>query len=739
MLEKFIKLYTSFGRFVLKIYDFIISAIRKLLYWGILSLVPILLFWYVYGVISQSLEFRDDDPSRGVASIVNDEIDEDVLKENIEYLPQNWDARDSLWFYSASQGSNLVPYDFFLHLEQSDSQTLFRDNANLNYYRYLPREATLSNPDGLAVGMTKDVYQGKEYMGFTCAACHTSQINYKDANDVHRGLRIDGGPAAADLEIFLKDMAKALKQTISDDAKRQRFYDKVLAEGNYDDSEQIDTDLSKYAARIAEYTYTNDPIMDENDLSKGKTHYGFSRLDAFGRIYNRVSQYIMSGEQLAEVLVEIVPPIVWDSAQDEINATLDDENQTNIVLRILAVLDTHSDAVSPALWAETRHEIRKALYNPANAPTSYPYLWDIAQHDYVQWTGLVSNGGIGPLGRNVGQVIGVFGTLDWQHKEGQSISARIGGQDQDLGHISFKSSIDQRNLNRVEFSLRRLQSPVWPEDKLGELDDDKIAKGAVIFAERCASCHANIVRDDPKRKIVTRMSQFEKVGTDPQLALNTVEYQGYSGMSHNQNVEAATGQMVIEKVQPVASLVSFSARNVVASWDPDKTPIRRVAEWAWDLAKTLKNRTATTIRRGDFDEPTPAEPFKHLQAYKARALNGIWATAPYLHNGSVPNLYELLLPKKKPGDPDVDEEGNEIEYRSDIFWVGSREFDTERVGFRSKSYKSGGFEFDTSIQGNSNAGHEYAAGGTAIVDGEEPLEPLSPTERWQLLEYLKSL
>ena len=54
--------------------------------------------------------------------------------------------------------------------------------------------------------------------------------------------------------------------------------------------------------------------------------------------------------------------------------------------------------------------------------------------------------------------------------------------------------------------------------------------------------------------------------------------------------------------------------------------------------------------------------------YKARPLNGIWATAPYMHNGSIPNLWELL---KKPED------------RLTSFWVGSREFDPARVGYKT--------------------------------------------------------
>ena len=45
----------------------------------------------------------------------------------------------------------------------------------------------------------------------------------------------------------------------------------------------------------------------------------------------------------------------------------------------------------------------------ANAPVSYPFIWDTPQHDRVQWNGSVENAGPGALGRNVGEVLGVFG------------------------------------------------------------------------------------------------------------------------------------------------------------------------------------------------------------------------------------------------------------------------------------------------------------------------------------------
>jgi hypothetical protein len=94
--------------------------------------------------------------------------------------------------------------------------------------------------------------------------------------------------------------------------------------------------------------------------------------------------------------------------------------------------------------------------------------------------------------------------------------------------------------------------------------------------------------------------------------------------------------------------------------------------------------------------------------YKARPLNGIWATAPYLHNGSVPNLAELL---KSPAD------------RVKSFHVGSKEYDPVHVGYEDDPTQP---LFDTTADGNSNAGHDYGG-------------KLSSKERQDLLEYLKSL
>ena len=80
--------------------------------------------------------------------------------------------------------------------------------------------------------------------------------------------------------------------------------------------------------------------------------------------------------------------------------------------------------------------------------------------------------------------------------------------------------------------------------------------------------------------------------------------------------------------------------------------------------------------------------------YKSRPLDGIWATAPYLHNGSVPNLDALLRPVVK---------------RPLAFTIGVKTFDPVRVGYQTDAPGFPKFNVNdpngSPIVGNSNAGH----------------------------------
>lgn len=105
--------------------------------------------------------------------------------------------------------------------------------------------------------------------------------------------------------------------------------------------------------------------------------------------------------------------------------------------------------------------------------------------------------------------------------------------------------------------------------------------------------------------------------------------------------------------------------------------------------------------------------FRKTNGYASMPLDGVWLRAPYLHNGSVPALRDLLeSPEKRPA----------------VFWRGYDVYDYDSVGFVSSGADAEreGFRFDTGVRGNGRQGHEY---GTR----------LKPTEKQDLLEYLKTL
>ncbi len=593
-------------------------------------------------------------------------------------------------------------------LQQANSNERFLSNKNIDKFRYLPQKPTFFNPDALPVGFVKETYQGKDYIGFTCAACHTAQINYKG-----QAIRIDGGPSMADMAGFMKELEEALRATLND-GKQQAFIKSVLAlDNDYDNKDDVIADLKTWLERRRLY----------NTLNHSQVKYGYARLDAFGRIYNRVLQHVINKKQLATLLALITRPtgqrLLTDS---EIDNVLEGVNETIIrddqFAQIINRLQS-TKAGYPGLSIRQMLSVRNAIFNEPNAPVSYPFLWDIAQSDYVQWNGIASNAGVGPIGRNTGEVIGVFAILDWKANDPDfSLSAWLSGQKNKKQHIDFKSSVDLTNLQRLEAHLRKLQSPQWPAI-LGKIDKVKAHKGKLLYAKHCQSCHELIDREDAERLVTANMLDIKKAGTDPAMAVNSVSYTGKSGNLKHTYQGTDVGTVIIAESAPVAQILTAVTKGVVATPDADKWFIRRWADWAYTLAMSFtQNEIKTSIKSGNYTPDTTVNPYNSLLAYKARSLNGIWATAPYLHNGSVPTLYDLLLPVKKPGDPD------EGEYRPDEFMVGSREFNPEKVGFKSTGYT--GFKFTTIQAGNKNTGHEYGS-------------TLNKQQRYELIEYLKTL
>ncbi len=338
-------------------------------------------------------------------------------------------------------------------------------------------------------------------------------------------------------------------------------------------------------------------------------------------------------------------------------------------------------------------------FNEPDAPTSYPYLWDTPQHDYVEWDGSQSNSDIGALARNVGEVIGVFGQVQPQTKKWLGV---IDG--------GYPSSIQARNLRALEMKVAELYSPLWP-DIFPEIDRSRAKQGRALYARYCLACHLDIDRIDPDRKIKVRMSTLETIQTDPLMARNAIMQRGKTGIFEGRPRFYTVGE-ILGKEAPALYIVNNVMGGVLKN-NPVQSllAIRDAGKMGHpDEIHPPKYVDGEIIERGQEVSE------RALLAYKARPMNGIWAGAPYLHNGSVPNLYELMLPAAE---------------RSTTFYIGAWDYDPVKVGYVDES-RPGSFYFDTTLRGNSNAGHEYGTG----ADG---LPRLSDDKIWAIVEYMKTL
>jgi hypothetical protein len=568
-----------------------------------------------------SLAAQNVDLTRNAFVATHDPLGEPVA--NVVYLEQNWTADESLRFYFTSQGSQILPYDWFLALEQPKSVTLFRDNQNILKYRYLAQNPGPHNPDGLPVGFVLGKGTGRNWLGMTCAACHTAEVRLGTT-----AYRVDGGPTGGDVQAFLADLTLALQQTQTDPVKFGRFAAKILGAINSPANQaELKAQLGVVITARVGYNLRNFPGYDPaNRLPAAPSRY--ARLDAVGAIVNEVYYHAVKA----------------------------------------------ADLTSPTVATK-----------PADAPVSYPFLWDTPQHDVVQWLGIAKNGGpldIFTLSRNVGEVLGVFADF-------------LIPEDPSLLNLGYSSSVKVTEINALEDLLKSLWSPLWPAD-FPAIDQAAAAQGARLYQANCVSCHALIDRTNPNRKIIAVMNDS---GTDPGSAENFFTRTGPSGKLNGVNANFVPFTAKIPAVASADAMLANEVTGVIlgAFKQPPPDELRQLS---FHTAPSTGIRLAV-VRQG--------------AKYKGRPLNGIWATAPYLHNGSVPTLADLLQPAAK---------------RPKSFSIGVRTFDPVRVGFLTDVPGFPRFNVDnpdgTPIPGNSNVGHEFGAN-------------LSDAERVQLLEYLKTL
>ena len=156
-------------------------------------------------------------------------------------------------------------------------------------------------------------------------------------------------------------------------------------------------------------------------------------------------------------------------------------------------------------------------YRIANAPVSYPHLWDIWKFDWVQWNGSAMQ----PMARNVGEALGVGAALHLFDEQGRAVAEAD----------RYASSVRLHDLHTLEETLKGLRPPKWPEAVFGKIDLPLASRGKALYSENCAYCHAPDPKPREQRLAPARDPEWKMrivpvsiVGTDPTAADNIADH-----------------------------------------------------------------------------------------------------------------------------------------------------------------------------------------------------------------------
>ena len=575
-------------------------------------------------------------------------------------LDQNWSAKDLAIWRDTSQGSRLIPLSWMMALEIKGSKVPFISDANVQAFGYTPRTLEFAYrsyrlPRGFVVDQGND-----KALTFSRLRWQSGQSNQEpwvgmNCAACHTANISYGGHTweiqGGPTNADYQKFFQAFREALTETHSDGQKFDRFAVKVLADADTEQNRGLLSDALNTLNQFLAKSASLNHTDLE-----YGPGRVDAVGHILNRVAQL--------------------------------------------------NDAPDPTP-------------NPSDAPVSYPFLWNTPQHDKVQWNGVAPNArlskhglDIGALARNASEVVGVFGDVAFRA---------------DTFLKGFDSSVRVSNLDTLERTLERLKPPKWPE-KLGAIDTSKTPHGAELFARHCSSCHLPLARDDLKTKVLAQMATItadtetsKSIATDPWMACNAVQFISDPGKLKGAHLNKLIGEITDQS--PLVTQLGVTAREVLLNQTPDILGLALADFLDVEPVTARPSRTGTFAFLRSFQ----SERSRRLSAcyklaldikkyptlaYKARPLTGIWATSPYLHNGSVRTLFDLLRPPSE---------------RPSSFKTGSIIFDPKNVGFVDANGPGSPFNFDTSLPGNSNAGHDYGA------------SSFNDDERYALIEYMKTL
>lgn len=580
-------------------------------------------------------------------------------------------ALDRKILYHTPEGSELFPIDWLRAMTNLKTGKPFLDD--------LGRFGLIEDPDGptvapgdarrLPVGVTSTVPLGSKMMmlGVNCAACHVAEIQFKGAV-----VRIDGAPALFDIQSFYAEMFLTAKETLTNPKKLVPFLETLKANGPRDPV----TTLMVGLLPVINGQPGADGGFESLLLKRIQVLLGGEQESASAAVLT-AKNWLMRAQAMRRLVeirlaaladekrfLESLPAFAAKLGADHISLPL-------LLARLeflkrLGSLERHGPAAPRPGFGrvDAFTSARNFLFNPIEArspiaPVRYPMLWGLDRR-WLHWDGNTRS----IMERNVGQALGLGGVAD---------------------PLTMSSTVLPGNLHDLETVAKKLKPPTWP-DAFGRIarDSAEFKAGEKLYAANCAACHE-------RQEVVPTFGKKVPEGGVVYINLGT---------------DDARTKVFADPMMDggeFAAAVGLRQRKIKMKAFHDHRA-ELITKYGADFEKV-------------FDEPESQIRWLTTGGYVARPLAGAWATAPYLHNGSVPTLADLLEPAHR---------------RPIIFPVGHREYDPERAGFVSRFEEipadqlNSAFVFDTRIAGNRNTGHEF---GTR----------LTPVEKKALLAYVKTM
>ncbi|RRC97000.1 hypothetical protein EHS89_19425 [Amphritea balenae] len=377
---------------------------------------------------------------------------------------------------------------------------------------------------------------------------------------------------------------------------------------------------------------------------------------------------------------------------------------------------------------------RSANYSAIDAPVNFPHIWTTSWFNWVQYDGSIMQ----PLIRNAGEALGVEAYVDTTGPDSQR----------------FASSINYHNLIEIEEWLagkhprqqqkfNGLRAPQWPAS-FPTIDHQLKTQGENIYREHCQDCHlppvsSELFWTDKYWKKIKYIENGEKKTTEQTyLKLNIIP---------QEKIRTDPAQALILAKRTVDTTGLNLDTNICTPLNEQLNFVTfrdsATSSFALALGAFVQRTNLQWFKQSFTDESqinrlegSRPNCLQAGQGYKARPLNGAWATAPFLHNGSIATIYDLLSTQEE---------------RPEVIQLGNQEFDPERLGIiqpndklncidvtqdKHSNYDDGLFLLNTCIDGNRNTGHIFDDNPAALGK----IGPkLSHEQKMALIEYLKTI